>query len=375
MIGIFCIALIGVLIVISTAVTPFDTHALTLQDDIFVKQHLPASVLYSGSTHKLGDTITAKMIYPDGATATVSDIFVTKQGLYASGFYLYKFYPVGEYTIQVLDDSENQTVKFHIKRLEPKLLHPQTTSCQNCNGGTVTRIIDAFTLDIDTTRIRLALVDGAKQGQPRYEDAVSFTASMCPIGTIALFDPDTNQDKKAYGIVVAEVFCSNTSLNQALLKNNHATIRQSLCDTSRFALTWGNTTCNSYGNNITNVDLPDIIRETDKIESHPELQVVTANKTMQEENDDTASHNLPPNDITVATSAFNSVLLDDTLSLDYHTMQAETPSTLTSLQNTNPFDPDNYSITLAQIIVLIAILIIICIIALLHKNTIMEFAG
>ncbi len=127
MTGIFCISTIGVgavvavilftvipFTVIPFTVIPFDAHALTLQNDLFVKQHLPASVLYSGSTQKLGDTITAELIHPDGITTTVSDIFVTDQGLYASGFYLYKSYPVGEYTIKVIDDSENKLDNIHI---------------------------------------------------------------------------------------------------------------------------------------------------------------------------------------------------------------------------------------------------------------------
>ncbi|MGE5822190.1 MAG: thermonuclease family protein, partial [Nitrososphaerota archaeon] len=45
--------------------------------------------------------------------------------------------------------------------------------------GIVTKVVDGDTLDINGTRIRLALVDTPERGQPGFDQAKAFVESMC----------------------------------------------------------------------------------------------------------------------------------------------------------------------------------------------------
>lgn len=70
------------------------------------------------------------------------------------------------------------------------------TSCKGsaeCIAGIITRIVDGYTLDIEGTRVRLALVNSPESGKPGYDDASQFTATLCPVGSIAIADEDDLQ--------------------------------------------------------------------------------------------------------------------------------------------------------------------------------------
>src|SRR5437879_189431 len=77
--------------------------------------------------------------------------------------------------------------------------NPQCKGSAACFTDTVTYIVDGDTLDIGSTRIRLALVNTPEVGQPGYAEARQFTAQTCPVGSSALVDEDDGQTGGATG--------------------------------------------------------------------------------------------------------------------------------------------------------------------------------
>jgi hypothetical protein len=59
-------------------------------------------------------------------------------------------------------------------------------------AGIVTKVIDGDTLDINGTRIRLALVDTPERGQPGFYQAKKFVESLC-LGKKGELDVDSGQ--------------------------------------------------------------------------------------------------------------------------------------------------------------------------------------
>ncbi|RNJ79181.1 MAG: thermonuclease family protein [Nitrosopumilus sp. B06] len=114
--------------------------------------------------------------------------------------------------------------------------HAQNEPCPGCSSGIITKIIDGDTLDVDGVRIRLALVDTPERGDPGYEGATAFAASLCKIGDTAFYDPDDGQPDGSYGRIIAEVFCSGKSLNAELVQDSHARILYNFCNVSEFAV-------------------------------------------------------------------------------------------------------------------------------------------
>lgn len=104
-----------------------------------------------------------------------------------------------------------------------------------CFTGTVTKIVDGDTLDVGTTRIRLALVNTPERGEPGYSEATAFTKSLCPVGSTVLVDEDDGQKSGSYGRMVAKVFCDGRILNTELLDAGVASIYTQYCNVSEFA--------------------------------------------------------------------------------------------------------------------------------------------
>ena len=66
----------------------------------------------------------------------------------------------------------------------------------NTVTGTITKVVDGDTIDVDNVRIRLTLVNTPERGESGYSDAVAFTKQHCPVGTIAVYDPGREADKR-----------------------------------------------------------------------------------------------------------------------------------------------------------------------------------
>lgn len=113
-------------------------------------------------------------------------------------------------------------------------------TCQgsgDCFHGTVTKVVDGDTLDIDNVRIRLALVNTPETYQDGYTQAKQFVETNCGIGTHAMVDADDGQKSGSYGTMIGLVFCENLipSLNKAVLTSGNAEIQPRYCDVSEFS--------------------------------------------------------------------------------------------------------------------------------------------
>jgi micrococcal nuclease len=103
-----------------------------------------------------------------------------------------------------------------------------------CLKGEVTNVVDGDTLYIGDVKIRLALVDTPEVGEPGYEDAKNFTATLCPVGSQATADQDDLQLQDSFGRMLAVVYCEGKNLNKELLDNGHAVILTQYCAESEF---------------------------------------------------------------------------------------------------------------------------------------------
>jgi endonuclease YncB( thermonuclease family) len=99
----------------------------------------------------------------------------------------------------------------------------------------VAHIVDGDTLDVGTTRIRLALVNSPEVGETGYAEAKQFTGATCPVGSTATVDEDDGQTGGSYGRMIALVFCGSTNLNAALLSSGNAVLVPYYCSVSEFA--------------------------------------------------------------------------------------------------------------------------------------------
>src|SRR6266516_2414920 len=106
---------------------------------------------------------------------------------------------------------------------------PQCKGTAACFTDAVTYIVDGDTLDVGSTRIRLALVNTPEVGQPGYAEGKQFTARTCPVGSNALVDEDDGQTGGSYGRMVAVVYCGGANLNAALLSSGYAGLVPSYC--------------------------------------------------------------------------------------------------------------------------------------------------
>jgi len=109
------------------------------------------------------------------------------------------------------------------------------TGSARCFTGTVTKIVDGDTIDVNDARIRLALVNTPEVGQPLYREARQFTGSLCPVGSTVLVDEDDGQTEGSFDRMLGKVFCKDKVLNAELLDAGLAEIFQRFCSESEFS--------------------------------------------------------------------------------------------------------------------------------------------
>ncbi len=115
--------------------------------------------------------------------------------------------------------------------------------CKNeplCSSAKVTKIIDGDTIDVkhlttgEPIRIRLSLIDTQERGEELYDAGKDFTANLCPVNSIIIFDQDDGQTGGSYDRVIGLVFCSGNLLNEELLETHLAVIDSRFCDISEY---------------------------------------------------------------------------------------------------------------------------------------------
>jgi len=115
---------------------------------------------------------------------------------------------------------------------------PQSTSkCEGKFEGTVDKIFDGDTIKLKECgkSIRLSLVDTPETTEPGYQEAKSFTESLCKVGTIAIIDQDDLQPYDRYDRTVGLVFCQNKKLNAELIFNKLGKTDIRFCLESEFS--------------------------------------------------------------------------------------------------------------------------------------------
>ena len=101
--------------------------------------------------------------------------------------------------------------------------------------GIVTKVVDGDTLDINGTRIRLALVDTPERGQPGFDEAREFVESIC-LGKSGELDVDSGQRRgDRFGREVGVVYCDGVNTNEKLMTGKLARILVEFCDISEFS--------------------------------------------------------------------------------------------------------------------------------------------
>ena len=114
---------------------------------------------------------------------------------------------------------------------------------QICTTGTIAQVVDGDTVkflsdDGEEIRIRLALVNAPERTEPGGNESKAFVESQCSAGSESVFILDRGQ-KPTFGREVGLVFCSETSLNELLVENNHGELDPRFCDRSEFGgLDW-----------------------------------------------------------------------------------------------------------------------------------------
>jgi len=103
-----------------------------------------------------------------------------------------------------------------------------------CFNGTVTKITDGDTLEVNNVSIRLALVDAPESYEEGYNEAREIASSVCPVGSTAIVDEDDGQNE-SYGRIVAVVYCERINLNARMVTNKYVTVDKRYCNVSEFA--------------------------------------------------------------------------------------------------------------------------------------------
>lgn len=130
------------------------------------------------------------------------------------------------------DDSEGETDETNsddderVSNDETPIFNSQTpvsgsTECKgsaDCFRGIVTEIVDGDTLDVNSMRVRLAMVNTPEVGESGYDAATDTTESECSVGSEALVDEDDGQKEGSYSRLIGVVYCNgnSSSLNEIL---------------------------------------------------------------------------------------------------------------------------------------------------------------
>lgn len=110
----------------------------------------------------------------------------------------------------------------------------QCEGYSGCYYGTVTRIIDGDTIQVENVRIRLVLVDAPEATEPGGFEAAKYIHDTCPVGSQAIIDQDDWQLYDSYGRMLGVVWCNGHRLNEEIVQNGLANIFYRYCPQSEF---------------------------------------------------------------------------------------------------------------------------------------------
>ncbi len=132
-------------------------------------------------------------------------------------------------------DTKNKESDSATTEMIPSKPLQQICSDDNCITEKITKIVDGDTMYTENYKIRLSLTNTPEKDESGFSEATSFTARLCPVGSMVIVNQDDLQPYDKYGRLLGEVFCGDKLLNSELLYNELANILTQYCDTSEFA--------------------------------------------------------------------------------------------------------------------------------------------
>ena len=109
-----------------------------------------------------------------------------------------------------------------------------------CFSGTVTKVVDGDTLDVDGVRIRLVLVDAPERNTREGPAATEKLEQLCPVGSPATVLEDRLQPRDQYGRTLGLLWCgrqspgTQQSVNEDMIRSGHARLYRRFCRASAF---------------------------------------------------------------------------------------------------------------------------------------------
>ena len=103
-------------------------------------------------------------------------------------------------------------------------------------AGTLTRIFNADTLEIDGEKFQLSLTNAPEGKQRGAVRAMALVEAICMVGSTVYYDIDDLQPKDRLGRHLALVWCGDMQkpLNQVLVETGHAKVIRKYCGESEF---------------------------------------------------------------------------------------------------------------------------------------------
>ena len=135
-----------------------------------------------------------------------------------------------------LPSEKTKTPQIESSSHEQSEAYPSAQCYDNagCYKGHITKIIDGDTIEIDSSSVRLVLVDTPEYGEYGYIQAGNYIKELCPVGSPVLIDVDDWQVEDIYGRMLAVVYCDIWNLNEEILKSGWAEVFEKYCSESEF---------------------------------------------------------------------------------------------------------------------------------------------
>ena len=103
-----------------------------------------------------------------------------------------------------------------------------------CIFGTVVKIVDGDTIQVDDEAVRFALATAPDLRVYGGMESRDFIQTLCPVGSEVIVDQDDSQTEASYGIIIGVVYCNEINLNKELLDIGLGHLSVQFCDSSEF---------------------------------------------------------------------------------------------------------------------------------------------
>jgi endonuclease YncB( thermonuclease family) len=130
-------------------------------------------------------------------------------------------------------------VVYRYYRQQPAGEPGSPTACdpaRDCFQGSITRITDGDTLEVNERRVRLVLVDAPERNTPAGPAATRYLEALCPAGSQALVYVDSLQPRDDYGRTLGLVWCGGRRVNEEMIRSGRAALYRRFCGESVFGL-------------------------------------------------------------------------------------------------------------------------------------------